>query len=78
MLTPFPNKFCVGESSMSVANNQIIALSQLPAAYQPVHGIGYSTADIVTEDVPFQPSSKTVLYVDAECGRGKTYMDLPR
>ena len=58
---------------MSTANNQTIALSQLPAAYLPVHGVGYTTADIVTEDVPFQPSSKAVLYVDAECGRGKTY-----
>lgn len=58
---------------MSTANTHIIALSQLPATYLPVHGIGYSTADIVTEDVPFQPSSKAVLYVDAECGRGKTY-----
>lgn len=73
MLTAFPNEFCMGESSMSLANNQISATYQLPPAYLPVHGIGYSTADIVTEDVPFQPSSKAVLYVDAECGRGKTY-----
>ena len=58
---------------MSTANTQIYSTYQLPAAYLPVHGIGYSTHDIVTEDVLFEPSRKGVQYVDAECGRGKTF-----
>ncbi len=58
---------------MTTANTAISATYQLPAAYLPVHGIGYSTHDIVTEDVAFEPSRNGVSYVDAECGRGKTY-----
>lgn len=58
---------------MTTANNQIYSAYQLPAAYLPVHGIGYSTHDIVTEDVPVSPSKRGVHYVDAECGRGKTF-----
>lgn len=58
---------------MSMANTHISALRQLPAAYLPVHGVGYSTADIVTEEVEPTPSKHGVWYVDAECGRGKTY-----
>ena len=58
---------------MSTSNTQIIALSQLPAAYLPVHGIGYSTRDITLEEVPEKASKHGVHYVDAECGRGKTY-----
>lgn len=58
---------------MSTANNQIIALNQLPAAYLPVHGVGHSTHDITLEEVSGEPSKHGVQYVDAECGRGKTY-----
>ena len=58
---------------MKTANTAISATYQLPAAYLPVHGIGYSTHDIVTEDVAFEPSRNGISYVDAECGRGKTY-----
>jgi hypothetical protein len=72
-LTAFPIKFCMEGSSVTTANNQIYSAYQLPAAYLPVHGIGYSTHDIVTEDVPVSPSKRGVHYVDAECGRGKTF-----
>ena len=58
---------------MSTANTQIIALNQLPAAYLPVHGVGHSTNDITLEEVPEKASKHGVHYVDAECGRGKTY-----
>ena len=58
---------------MSTANTAIIAANQLPAAYQPVHGIGYSTHDITLEEVSDEASQHGVQYVDAECGRGKTY-----
>lgn len=58
---------------MTTANNQIYSTYQLPAAYLPVHGIGYTTHDIVTEDVHVGPSKRGVHYVDAECGRGKTF-----
>lgn len=55
------------------ANTAISATYQLPAAYLPLHGIGYSTLHITLEEVSDEPSKHGVHYVDAECGRGKTY-----